>query len=165
MPETGTATPRSSSSCLRTLLFCNKLWRMIQEKSNFNELGLILFELCPKNYKGEVNLTPPPSWNKVKHLVTLKINNHKIIFPILYFTQFIIYREQQIYRFTGVGFRTKDPDPGIPKRLDPTACNCPSSGLVGIWFTVLCRYCLSGLHTFTLHQLMDLKAIRCSTRI
>ena len=34
----------------------------MQEKSeNFNSLRPILFELCKKNYRGGVNLTPPPA--------------------------------------------------------------------------------------------------------
>ena len=34
----------------------------MQEKSeNFNSLRPILFELCKKNYRGGVKLTPPPA--------------------------------------------------------------------------------------------------------
>ena len=44
----------------------------MQEKSeNFNSLRPILFELCKKNYRGGVKLTPPPSRNRVKTLVRM----------------------------------------------------------------------------------------------
>ena len=34
---------------------------MLEKSENFNSLRPILFELCKKNYRGGVKLTPPPA--------------------------------------------------------------------------------------------------------
>ena len=53
----------------------------------------------------------------LKHLVPLKINNHKIILAKLYFRQYYVSRKVD---FQGLVRGTKDPDPGDPRRPDST---------------------------------------------
>ena len=56
----------------------------MQEKSeNFNSLRPILYELCKKNYRGGVKLTPP-SRNRVKTMVFFNCGfSTKVIYKFL----------------------------------------------------------------------------------